>query len=426
MSQQIDSTKYPKEADINLIRAQMNDINDFIKKYEHLYPKWSIPIKKYFNEKYDMIYNEDKYHYFLCFNHEKVDNQQYVENIKSLIANFIPLSEINRKELNIKEEKYPLAKLIYLTLREKSFSGEYLESKDYYNGVRKDRLKNSLAFVQPGGSKESSIDVCKGECEKEFLKYIDDDSKQNNGTPHTTGKFYISFISELNQFKEPIKDEQGLSVCLKKITEEIMESRDNFLKKITPPKDEMRVLALSAEPSDFTRFPADNFIVEEVLEKEEVLYDLKSIEHVTRAVLEEQIKEALPHVLHINVHGESDGSLQFENDQKKSDGVSTDEFIQILSSIKSPFDAFKVIILNGCFTAILAREIIDKVDEIGFVVGNTEKVCKNEVHSFTKKFYETYRYERNVEKAYEEAIKYVNKVVGREDFGEVCKLFSRD
>ncbi len=113
------------------------------------------------------------------------------------------------------------------------------------------------------------------------------------------------------------------------------------------------------------------------------------VRDLRRAVLEHE-----PQIMHFCGHGAGDSGLVLEDNDGKSQLVSTEalgNFFELLS------DEVECVVLNACFSEVQAKEI---VKHIPYVIGMSEAIGDKAAIEFAVAFYDSLASGRDYEKAY--------------------------
>lgn len=95
------------------------------------------------------------------------------------------------------------------------------------------------------------------------------------------------------------------------------------------------------------------------------------------------LMELGPDIIHFSGHGNEDGSLNFIDEHGNPNKITANDFSRLLS-IENTRTKIRCIILNACYSEVLASEITRYVD---YVVGASGKVIDKYAMQFAVKFY---------------------------------------
>lgn len=176
----------------------------------------------------------------------------------------------------------------------------------------------------------------------------------------------------------------------------------------------LNILVISANPLDTTHITIDeeikmiDSIIRKRMDEEIRAIDSKLSEHtnvkynfiqklaVTVDELQEYFLQYKPNILHFSGHGNRTGEIILaRNKSEHSDPISNDAICDLLALFS---DTLKCVILNSCYSKILAEKISEKID---FVIGSSRELSDEEAISFSGSFYLALSYGQTVQRAYE-------------------------
>ena len=149
-----------------------------------------------------------------------------------------------------------------------------------------------------------------------------------------------------------------------------------------------KILILTANPSD----QVDIRDEEEVLKVKDMLrrslIGARVEPLVEMAVTPEDFMWAMnrhgPQILHISAHGSPAGDLGLVNEAGTLQTAPRDGVVE---AIRTAGKSIRVVVLNACHSAKLARELIEHVDHIEYVIGVEEPLLTATAIDFAKGFY---------------------------------------
>lgn len=166
-----------------------------------------------------------------------------------------------------------------------------------------------------------------------------------------------------------------------------------------PPNSICTVLLVSASPASAERLRVDsefsNIITRMQAARHRERFKFVQVQAASLDALSTALQEHEPHVLHISVHGESDGALLFEG---VPEYVPMASMLALLDALK---DRLRLVVLTACHSEKLAAEIPSIID---VAIGMNEKVGDKIATNFAVKFYESLGFGKSVETAYKVAV----------------------
>ncbi len=125
--------------------------------------------------------------------------------------------------------------------------------------------------------------------------------------------------------------------------------------------------------------------------------ELRSAWAVRPLDLLRELNEHRPAVLHFSGHGTADGRLVFQDDQGQARPIDGDA---VAATIETAGESVRVVVLNACFSADLARALTQFVD---VAVGMDRPVGDDAARVFATQFYSALGYGRSVGGAFDQA-----------------------
>lgn len=164
----------------------------------------------------------------------------------------------------------------------------------------------------------------------------------------------------------------------------------------------LTILMVSASPDGQTRMRVDK-------EFQEVVRRVQAAEHRDRlrlvpvvAARFEDLGTALmrhrPQVLHLSTHGEADGTLLFESDDRGGRRIPHNNLTALLRALH---DDLRLVVLNACNSHVLARDLPAIVD---LAIGMSDTFRDRDAIAFAVAFYEGLAFARDVESAFDYAV----------------------
>lgn len=169
----------------------------------------------------------------------------------------------------------------------------------------------------------------------------------------------------------------------------------------TPPAP-LTVLMVSANPDGQARMRVDK-------EFQEVVRRVQGAEHRDRlhlvpvlAARFEDLGPALmrhkPHVLHLSTHGELDGTLLFEANDRSGRLVPRENLIALLQALRG---ALRMVVINACNSHLIARDLPAIVD---VAIGMSDNFRDRDAIEFAVAFYEALAFAQDVTSAFDYAL----------------------
>lgn len=161
----------------------------------------------------------------------------------------------------------------------------------------------------------------------------------------------------------------------------------------------LKVLLVSANPDTTARLRVDREfrdIIGRV--RQGHLRDHIRIEQIHAARfsdLKTALLEHTPHILHVSAHGNRDGSLEFEADGFPP--TTKNNIVRLLRALK---DNLRLVVLNACYSEILAAEI---ATEVGMAIGMSDAIGDDSAMVFSQSFYEALAFGKPVQIAFDVA-----------------------
>ena len=158
------------------------------------------------------------------------------------------------------------------------------------------------------------------------------------------------------------------------------------------------ILLLAASPVDQAKLRLD-------VEAREIEEGLRRSQHRDQFQLQKQgavrtddLRRALldtqPQILHFCGHGTGEDGLVFEDQQGKTQLISTDALANLFELFA---DQIECVVLNACYSEVQAKAI---VQHVGYVIGMTKAIGDKAAIGFSIGFYDALGGGRSVEDAY--------------------------
>ena len=167
----------------------------------------------------------------------------------------------------------------------------------------------------------------------------------------------------------------------------------------------LKVLFLASNPMETDRLKLDEEI-------REVKKKLEKGEHGSEidfepclAPLFDDILDALnrhkPQIVHFSGHGRADGALVIQDKDGKARPLLPELAVKLFRAFTQPEDRIRVVLLNACFSATLAKELSKVVD---CTIGSTREILDDVAIAFAGGFYGAIAYGRSVQGAYDQGL----------------------
>ena len=181
----------------------------------------------------------------------------------------------------------------------------------------------------------------------------------------------------------------------------------------------IKILYLSASPNDQMELSVDREFRAIYEKVDRNLFKMISVSGTQASAFQTVVLKNKPEIIHFSGHASFD-ELFFENDGKKSQGVSKNSIISFFNNLnKKP----QLVFFNACRTA----ENLESLSRIiNFVVATERPVFDAAAVSFATKFYEFLSPDKNVRTAFNHAqnefnIRPINDTESREAFFDSAK-----
>lgn len=179
----------------------------------------------------------------------------------------------------------------------------------------------------------------------------------------------------------------------------------------------LTVLLVSASPESQTRLRVDSEfrrIIERIRgSRYRDRLRLVQLQAACFDDLRTALMEYEPHILHFSGHGESNGSLVFEQRFDGSNVVSKKSFLRLLKALAGNL---RLVVLNACHSQIIAAEIPPTID---LAMGVANSITDSAAIDFAVAFYEALAFNKSVQTAFDAATAGLD-----EDEVELPQLFS--
>lgn len=171
--------------------------------------------------------------------------------------------------------------------------------------------------------------------------------------------------------------------------------------------DTIRVRMLLASPSDLSPLHLDE---EELVtltaldgplarDRVDIVVDQRATYHDLFDVLASD----RPHIVHFGGHGNTDAIAFVKEGMGTRDAVPVSVVAEALRATTDPHDRPRLVILNACKTASIAKALTEVVD---FAIGMTHVIKNDRAIAFTRRFYDALARGRTVRGAFDEARAY--------------------
>jgi hypothetical protein len=163
--------------------------------------------------------------------------------------------------------------------------------------------------------------------------------------------------------------------------------------------DQVKILFLSANPKNITHIRLDEEVreVDEKIRMGEFRDQLALIPHfaVRPGDLMQTLLRHKPHILHFSGHGSATEGIVLEDNNGRTQLVSTDALAGLFRTIK---DNLRIVLLNACYSAVQAEGISQIVD---FTIGMNKAIGDHSAIVFSAAFYQGLAFGRSVKESFE-------------------------
>jgi hypothetical protein len=188
-------------------------------------------------------------------------------------------------------------------------------------------------------------------------------------------------------------------------SEEMMVSEDSIKPsdRLFSPTDSglLTVLLVSASPESQTRLRVDKEfrrIIERIRgSRYRDRLRLVQLQAACFDDLRTALMEHEPHILHFSGHGESNGSLVFEQRVEGSNVVSKKSFLRLLKALAGNL---RLVVLNACHSQIIAAEVPPTID---LAMGMSNSITDSAAIDFAVALYEALAFNKPVQTAFDAA-----------------------
>lgn len=167
-----------------------------------------------------------------------------------------------------------------------------------------------------------------------------------------------------------------------------IEPKDEPIPVPIPPKSGIiRILMLTANPSGTSKLNLDKEFarITERLQNNRNDFDLKIERAVDSEEFQEFTEKYKPHILHFSGHGEGEGGIYVQNDDKNGSYLIPNYGLEALFEyFKKGNIGIKVVILNACYSEVQAKVIACHVE---YVIGTTVAIGDALAIAFSSGFY---------------------------------------
>ncbi len=165
---------------------------------------------------------------------------------------------------------------------------------------------------------------------------------------------------------------------------------------------QLTVLMVSASPDTHRRLRVDRGLAQVIARMRGTSQrDRLKIVQVQAASFDDlctAMMEHRPHVLHISSHGQADGSLVFEAGPGGASEVPKRKLLRLLESLA---EGLRLVVINACESAALARDIPPVID---LAVGMSDAIEDEAAIAFATTIYEALGFGKSVEVAFNTAL----------------------
>jgi hypothetical protein len=161
----------------------------------------------------------------------------------------------------------------------------------------------------------------------------------------------------------------------------------------------IKILFLAANPTDTSRLRLDQEIrsIDQALRQAEFRdkFDVEQHWAVRVVDLQGYLLRHKPDIVHFSGHGTAANEIILEDNQGKSQPVSTRALGQLFSVLK---DNIRCVVLNACYSERQAQAIAAHID---CVIGMSKAIGDSAAVSFAEAFYQALGYGRDVKAAFD-------------------------
>jgi hypothetical protein len=172
--------------------------------------------------------------------------------------------------------------------------------------------------------------------------------------------------------------------------------------KTDPSIDKIRILFLTANPTDTNRLRLDeeSRAIDQSLRRAEFRdrFVLEQFQAVRVSDLQECLLRFKPHIVHFSGHGSEEGEIYLQDSNGMSRPVSEKSLGKLFAVLK---DNIRCVVLNACYSRTQADAIAEHIDA---VVGMSTAIGDQAAISFSAAFYQALAYGRDLQTAFDRAL----------------------
>ncbi len=169
--------------------------------------------------------------------------------------------------------------------------------------------------------------------------------------------------------------------------------------KTDPSIDKIRILFLTANPTDTNRLRLDeeSRAIDQSLRRAEFRdrFVLEQFQAVRVSDLQECLLRFKPHIVHFSGHGSEEGEIYLQDSSGMSRPVSEKSLGKLFAVLK---DNIRCVVLNACYSRTQADAIAEHIDA---VVGMSTAIGDQAAISFSAAFYQALAYGRDLQTAFD-------------------------
>jgi hypothetical protein len=169
--------------------------------------------------------------------------------------------------------------------------------------------------------------------------------------------------------------------------------------KIDPSGEKIRILFLTANPTDTNRLRLDeeSRAIDQSLRRAEFRdrFELEQFQAVRVGDLQECLLRFKPHIVHFSGHGSEEGEIYLQDSSGMSKPVSEKSLGKLFAVLK---DNIRCVVLNACYSKTQAEAIAAHIDA---VVGMSTAIGDQAAISFSAAFYQALAYGRDLQTAFD-------------------------
>jgi hypothetical protein len=169
--------------------------------------------------------------------------------------------------------------------------------------------------------------------------------------------------------------------------------------KTDPSIDKIRILFLTANPTDTNRLRLDeeSRAIDQSLRRAEFRdrFVLEQFQAVRVSDLQECLLRFKPHIVHFSGHGSEEGEIYLQDSNGMSRPVSEKSLGKLFAVLK---DNIRCVVLNACYSRTQADAIAEHIEA---VVGMSTAIGDQAAISFSAAFYQALAYGRDLQTAFD-------------------------